>query len=156
MSDREETLRKIYFDPAGFQSLARLFKEAKQKDKSITMGFVKQWYEKNVEKTKYTGATNSFVAPHAKYEYQLDLFFINDLENQKYKIGLICIDIFSKFMTVVPLPSKQEADVAAGVLESLNKMGGSPKMIYTDDEGSFSSKAVKDILGKKTNNACRL
>jgi hypothetical protein len=149
MSDRDETLRKIYFDPAGFQSLARLFKEAKQKDKSITMAFVKQWYEKNVEKTKYTGGTNSFVAPHAKYEYQLDLFFINDLENQKYKIGLICIDIFSKFMTVVPLPSKQEADVAAGVLECLNNMRGSPKMIYTDDEGSFSSKSMKDILAKK-------
>jgi hypothetical protein len=52
-------------------------------------------------------------------------------------------------MTVVPLQSKQEADVAAGILESLTKMKGNPKFIYTDDEGSFSSNAVKDILAKK-------
>ena len=75
MSDKEETLRKLYFDPSGFQSLQKLYKEAKEKDKGMTLNFVKQWYEKNVEKTKYTGGTNSFVAPKAKYEYQLDLIF---------------------------------------------------------------------------------
>jgi hypothetical protein len=53
-------------------------------------------------------------------------------------------------MTVVRLNSKQDGDVAAGILECLTKMKGSPKFIYTDDEGSFSSNAVNDILrGKK-------
>ena len=45
--------------------------------------------------------------------------------------------------------SKQEADVASGILEALNKMEDKPKFIYTDDEGSFSSVAVKDILKKR-------
>jgi hypothetical protein len=148
-SDRSEILRKIYFDPAGFMSMQRLYKEAKEKDKTITMNIVKEWYDNNIEKTRQGGRTNSFIAPHAKYEYQLDLFFINDLENQKFKIGLICIDIFSKFMTAVPLLSKQEADMAAGILEALNKMNGTPKFIYTDDEGSFSSNGVREILKEK-------
>ena len=35
-----------------------------------------------MKKTRYY-RTNSCVAPHANYEYQIDLFFITDLENQK-------------------------------------------------------------------------
>ena len=57
--------------------------------------------------------------------------------------------LFTKFMVGIPLVSKQEPDVAAGVLECLNKMKGSPKFIYTDNDGSCSSSAVKDILKEK-------
>ena len=50
------------------------------------------------------------MAPHANYEYQIDLFFITDLENQKYKIGMACIDIFTKYAEVVPIRSEQIPD----------------------------------------------
>ena len=46
---------------------------------------------------------NSFIAPYPNYEYQLDLFFINDLPEQKIKIGLVLIDIFTKYAAVIPL-----------------------------------------------------
>ena len=40
---------------------------------------------------------NSFVAPHAHFEYQLDLLFKSsqDLEQQNFRIGLVFIDVFS-------------------------------------------------------------
>ena len=57
------------------------------------------------------------MAPHANYEHQIDLFFITDLENQKYKIGMACIDIFSKYEVVVPMRSKQIPDFLAGLME---------------------------------------
>ena len=66
--DKNESLNKLYFDPSGFQSQQRLYKEAKQKDNTITMKDVKEWYAINVEKTRYY-STNSFIAPHANYEY---------------------------------------------------------------------------------------
>ena len=66
----------------------------------------------------------------------MDLFFINDLENQDYKIGLSMIDIFSKYMTVVPLQTKQPIDVLEGIKQCIKNMGEKPISIYTD-EGLF-------------------
>ena len=89
---------------------------------------------------------NSFIAPHSAYEYQMDLFFINDLKEQKFKVGVLMIDVFDKFMHVVPITSKQEGDVASGMIKCLHKMGKKPKIIYTDDEGSLNKEAIQKYL----------
>ena len=148
--DKTDLLSKLYYDPSGFQSQQRLYKDAKQKDKTITMKDVKEWYSQNVEKTRYYG-TNSFVAPHAHYEYQIDLFFITDLDNQQYKTGMACIDIFSKFATVVAIKSKQSSDFLAGLMECLTNMKKKPQFIYSDNEGSLNSKDVLGYLEKQKN-----
>ena len=89
-----------------------------------------------------------FIAPDINFEYQLDLFFIstNDLDNQKYRIGLLLIDVFSRKAVVVPIASKQPADITAGIMEALNKMGGTPKLIYSDDEGSLNTQDLVDFF----------
>ena len=92
---------------------------------------------------------NSFIAPHAFYEFQIDLFFINDLPKQRVRAGMICIDIFTKYLNVVPIASKQPADMLAGIMENLKKMGKKPKMIYVDDEGSFNNQSVIDYLDEE-------
>ena len=70
-------------------------------------------------------------------------FYIkNDLDNQTYRIGLLLIDVFSRKAAVVPIASKQPADITAGIMEGLNKMGGKPKFIYSDDEGSSIPKIL--------------
>ena len=79
---KNEIISKIYNDPSGFGSINKTLGEAKQVDKSITIDDVKDWFRRNVEKKNQLKGMNSFVAPHPYYEYQLDLFFINDLENQ--------------------------------------------------------------------------
>ena len=119
---KEDLLNKLHYDHSGFSSIQNLYKEAKQKDKSITLNFVQDWYKNNVGVKRQPGGTNSFVAPMPYYEYQVDLFFINDLENQTYKIGMCCIDIFTKYAVVVPIRSKQTADVLAGLMEGIRKM----------------------------------
>ena len=55
------------------------------------MKYVKEWFNQNIEKTRYYGGKDSFIAPNADYEYPIDLFFITDLENQVYKIGIACM-----------------------------------------------------------------
>ena len=59
---------------------------------------------------------------HSAYEYQMDLLFISDLKEQKFKVGVLMIHVFDKFMHVVPIKSKQEGDVASGMIECLHKM----------------------------------
>ena len=55
--------------------------EARKKDKRKIVNDINQVLKKNVEqKCKPTG-TNSFVAPQSAYEYQTDLFFINDMKS---------------------------------------------------------------------------
>ena len=52
--------------------------------------------------------------------------FFAYLKNQKLKQGMICIDIFTKYAVVVPIKSKKEDAIAAGILECMRKMGKKP------------------------------
>ena len=89
---------------------------------------------------------NSYIAQEAYEEFQIDLFFINDLENQDFKIGVIMIDIFSKYMSVIPIKTKQPKDILDAIKQGIKEMGDKPVSIYSDDEGSFSSKEVQQYF----------
>ena len=67
---------------------------------------------------------NSFIASEPYEEFQMDLFFINDLDNQDYKIGLLMVDIFSKYMTVVRVKTKQPDDILQTIKDGIANMGG--------------------------------
>ena len=72
MADKNDVLKKIYFDRSGFGSIRTTYADAKAKDNTITMSDVKTFFEDYVEKKKQQKGFNSFIAPHAKYEYQVD------------------------------------------------------------------------------------
>ena len=56
------------------------------------------------------------------------------------------IDVFSRFMVVVPIKNKNEENLASGIIEGFNKMGGKPKILYTDDEGALQKEAIQKYL----------
>ena len=143
MSEKQKIINDVYFDKAGFGSKQRTLDEARKKDKNITMNDINEFFKKNVEQKRRPIGTNSFVAPHSAYEYQIDLFFINDMENQKFRVGMLTIDVFDKFMHVVPISGKTEEDLASGIIECIHKMGKKPKIVYTDDEGALSKEAIQ-------------
>ena len=143
---KQEITSNVYYDRAGYGSRQRTLKEAREKDKSITIDDVNEFFKNNVEAKRKSAGQNSFVAPHSAYEYQMDLFFINDLEAQKFKVGMIMIDVFDKLMHVVAIKGEKEEDLASGMLECLHKMGKKPKIIYTDDEGALSKEAIQTYL----------
>ena len=143
MSEKQKIINDVYFDKAGFGSKQRTLDEARRKDKSITMDDINEFFKKNVEQKRRPVGTNSFVAPHSAYEYQIDLFFINDMENQKFRVGMLTIDVFDKFMHVVPISGKTEEDLASGIIECIHKMGKKPNIVYTDDEGALSKESIQ-------------
>ena len=73
----------------------------------------------------------------------------NKDSKKKYHIGMIFIDIFTKYCQVAVVSSKKTDDILAGLLEGLNKMQGIPQVIYTDDEGSFTTNEFKELLDEK-------
>ena len=60
------------------------------------MGDINEFFRKNVEQKRKPVGQNSFIAPYSAYEYQMDLFFINDLDEQKFKVGVLMIDANKK------------------------------------------------------------
>ena len=149
MSSKQEIIANIYYDRAGYGSKNTILKDAREKDKSITKEDVEEFFRKNVEIKRKQRGQNSFVAPHNNHTYQLDLFFISseDIETtQKFRAGLVMIDVLSKYAVVVPIKSKTPPDIIAGTMEGLQKMKAKPKIIYTDDERGIASADFKEYV----------
>ena len=146
---KNSIINDVYYDRAGFGSKKQTLKDAREKDKTITMADIDNFFRENVEQKKQIRGRNTFIAPEPFYEFQFDLFFINDLQNQKFNVGAIMIDVFSRFMAVVPIKNKNEANIASGILEGFNKMGGKPKILYTDDEGALQKEAIQKYLNEE-------
>ena len=73
---------------------------------------VEQFFRQNVETKRKPRGYNSFVSPQNNFSYQIDLFFISrdDMEEeQKFRAGLVCIDVLSKYAVVVPVKKQRGA-----------------------------------------------
>jgi transposase InsO family protein len=141
---KEKVIEKIYNDFYG--SIKQTYEEAKKLDKTITYDDIKRYFEQNkVRKTNLRGY-NSFIADHYKQEYQIDLMFQTSQPDDEYKVALLIIDVFSKYMTVVPMRGKTPKDVLDAMEEGFKNVGGKPESIYSDDEGSFNSNLVQNYL----------
>jgi len=129
-------ISSVYHDPAGYGSILQTYKDAHAKNPAITKNEVTWWFRKNVpQKTKMVGQ-NSFVAQRPYQEYQIDLFF---MKKQKARVALLIIDIFTKYIVVIPVNGKKTSDLALGLIEGIHKMGHKPETIYSDNEKALSS-----------------
>ena len=61
---------------------------------------------------------------------RLNFFFMNDNSEDEYKIGLLVIEIFSKFLEVIPLKTKQPKDVLEGLIDAMKNIGGKPRTFF--------------------------
>ena len=100
---------------------------------------VKKWFSANVSRTTQLRRYNSYIAPHANFEYQVDLFFITKPENLEYKIGVLVIDIFSKFCSVMMLKGKSPDVVLPALQQAFITLGGTPRVVASDSEGALMS-----------------
>ena len=100
--DKNEIIKKVYYDPAGFGSIQTTLKDARAKDKAINRNDVKAWFKRNVERKTNLKAYNSFVANALFEEFQVDPCFSGDLKDKEFKGGLAIIDIFTKYATLIP------------------------------------------------------
>ena len=150
MSDgKQDIISKIYFDRAGYGSKANTLKDAREKDKSIKMEDVEQFFRKNVEVKKKPRGYNSFIPPSNNHTYQCDLFFMGQYDfdvEQTFRGGLVLIDVLSKYAVVVPMKGKTGENVLEGFKEALQKMGKKAKIIYTDDERAIAGEDFQEYV----------
>ena len=113
----------------------------------------------NKQVKKYRGS-NSYTAPFARFEYQIDIMDMTTLVKQpeekiplkkdipRYALGVI--DIFSKLANVVPMipmETRDSSSVSSALKESFQKMGF-PMSIYSDDDSAFKS-VVQELCDAK-------
>ena len=144
--DKNAIIKKVYYDPAGFGSMQATLKDAKAKDKTININDVKAWFKSNVEQKRNLKGYNSFVVDGPFEEFQVDPCFFGDLKDKEYKGGLVIIDIFTKYATMVPTKDNKAPTFLEALKVGFQKMGGKPKTIYADSEGAWFNKEIKDYL----------
>ena len=76
--------------------------------------------------------------------------FFTDLKDPDYGLALLMVDIFTKYCVVIPLKINKIHDVAIAIKKGIEKMGGKPKTIYSDNEGAFVSNQIQKYF--KENN----
>ena len=151
---KEEILHKLFYDvEKGFGSVNELYKQANKTEASFTLKEVGDWLKKQpIKQEKGYSKYNSFSAPFARYEYQLDIMDMislmkatgtSDLSSPRY--GLICIDIFSKKLHIEPMKVRDGETVYKAILQCF-KVLGHPMSIYTDDDGAFAYKKLQEYL----------
>jgi hypothetical protein len=147
-SEKDKIIARIYFDEAGYGSVAATLADAKKYDPSITYDDVKKWKAKNTERKTNLRGFNSFVANEPYEEFQMDLAFFYDLNKEtkdKTYLGiLIMVDIFTKYAAAVLIKTNTVPDILEAIKECLKKMGGKPKTIYSDNEGAWSAGTIID------------
>ena len=140
-----DTIAKIYYDPGGFGSIHDTYKEAKAKEKSITLNAVKDWFERNIERKKQLRGYNSYVSKGPRDEYEVDLFDVDYLGQREFPYGLLAIDNFTKYMWVVPLKGKDGLDLIRGMKSIISNMQ-KPRKIYSDQESAMLGKEFQKWL----------
>ena len=74
MSNKDDIIKDAYYSDSGYGSIKTTLKDAKEIDPSITYNDVKKWFAENVDRLKPMKGMNSYIAPEANYEFQVDLF----------------------------------------------------------------------------------
>ena len=83
IEDELKTIADVYRSKDGGKPAYKTYLDAKAINPGITLGLVKGWLKKNIEPSKEVGgAKNSYVAPHACFEYQMDFVTAKQFKNR--------------------------------------------------------------------------
>ena len=127
--DKNEIIKKLYYDPAGFGSIQTTLKDAKAKDKTININDVKAWFKRNVERKTNLKGYNSFVANEPFEEFQVDPCFFGDLKDKEFKGGLAIVDLFTKYAMLIPTTDNKAPTFLEALKKGIQNMGRKPKTI---------------------------
>ena len=153
---KDQVISNIYYNnETGFGSIQETFKKAKAENPEITITDVRDFMRKQPNKQiKGYRGTNSFTAPFARFEYQIDIMYMAplaskpkpevkvDVKKGEPRQALVVIDIFSKFADVIPMRENNSESVLEALKEAFKKMGF-PMSIYSDNDGAFQSVVKK-------------
>ena len=152
-------LRKLYYtpgNPGSFGGPEKLYQAVKQDGKyKIGRRRIRQFLNNEDSYSLMKPIRRSF--PRSKVVVDtIDSMWDGDLadvsnissQNEGYKFLLVLIDIFSRFLFIVPLKNKQHQNITDG-LKYIFLKGRKPHTLRTDKGSEFKNRWVKSFLKKE-------
>jgi hypothetical protein len=169
--EKQQVLLKIVTDPispASYSGVQKISKELKRQGiTDISPKEIKGFLQTQDAHTLFKGVRSKFPRPRiivnsTRTQYGSDLLDLSKYarKNSNFKHLLILIDMFSRFLWVVPLKSKKPAEVIRGFETIFNQQNGpsSDGILLQTDQGSeylagktqeyFKNKKIKHFTSK--------
>lgn len=159
MSNYTDYLRELYYTPGkpgAFAGPEKLYQAVKSEGKyKIGRQKIKQFLNNEDAYSLYKPIRKTFPRSNVVVD-TIDSMWDGDLadvshiasHNDGYKFLLVLIDIFSRFLFIVPLKNKQNQTIIEG-LKSVFQKGRKPHTLRTDKGSEFKNRWVKAFLKKE-------
>lgn len=159
MSNWEQYLSKIYFDPShpvSYEGPRRLYDFVKKEGKyRLSHGQIKKWLQKqnsySINKTAKRNFQRSRVIVSGiddQFDADLASFIPYSNDNDGFKYLLVVIDIFSRYAWVEPIKDKTANEIVKA-FDKIISEGRIPRRLRTDGATDFTSKKFQDYLKSK-------
>ncbi len=147
--EKDKILRQVYYDADhGLGSIYDTYKQARKVIPCVTINDVKEFLAKQQSRQfKAYRGFNSYVAHEPLDEVQIDIADFTEAaeSNNGFRYSLVAVDVFSKYMWAVAIKDKRPSESVRAFTEILKHIG-TPKQIYHDNEGAWSSTAFLRIV----------
>lgn len=160
MANYKDYLKKIYYspgNPAAFAGPNKLYEIVKKEGKfKIGLGKIKQFLNNEDAYSLYKPIRRTF--PRSKVVVDTidsmwdgDLADVNNIatQNDGFRFLLVLIDIFSRFLFIVPLKTKKNQDIIEGLNRVFTTYRRKPRVLRTDKGSEFKNKFLKSWLVKQ-------
>ena len=155
----DEYLTQVYYNPKRSGALVgveRLYRDVKKDGKyDISRAQLKKWLMKQDTYTLHKPArrhykTNRVIVGGIDELWQMDLADMQTMaaENDGYRYLLLCIDVFSKYLWVIPLKTKTGPALVMAFKKILES-GRKPEKVQTDQGTEFFNKHFKELMKKE-------
>ena len=146
-------------NPAAFAGAEAVYREARQNlrgQKKIKYSDVVNELEKEDAYTMHRPKRNTrfpklgYVATGINSDWQADLADFQRLKNDNkgYDFLLVCADVLSKKMYVIPIKSKTPSNMVDAFKQIFKKANATPMRLTTDQGTEFQAKVMMDFYAK--------
>ena len=143
-------IKKLFNKPEfALLSKEKLKKKIGEENKAVKNKEFEEYFNKlevnQLTKIKKKTTFNSVIANYPGDCFQIDIIVYNKYEIHKYKYILVIIDVYSRFVQVKPLTSRENPVINKNILSIFETMGY-PYRIQSDNE--FATKTFVDLMDK--------
>lgn len=156
MADWKEFLHDIYFNikqPGAFAGPNKLHNVLVQNGYLVKIDEIKKWLQQHDAYTlfkpvKYRFKRNRIVTTGLDYMWDADLADVSNIaeHNDGYRYLLVVIDVFSRYLWVEPVKTKQQSEMVAAFERIFTKTNRRPQRLRTDKGTEFKNRKVRSML----------
>ena len=141
--------------PGSYGGLGAFYRSAKEQGLNVTRKEVGAWLSSqdtySIHKpVKKTFSRNRIIVSDIDEQWQIDLMDVQNISryNDGYRYILICIDVLSKYVWLIPVKNKMGTEIA-NAFKKILKKGRKPRKIQSDAGKEFLNRAFQSLLKKR-------